>query len=125
MDFIAKFSVELERSCKENMDENLSAVQAFIQQLCDQLEGYISAGDLESQEELLRAIDAGFSTENADILQLLDAILYDVFQPITSCASSSPECERLCEKFVSTVAHGCAAREVLPLFNATLDRYAG
>ena len=59
-----------------------------------------------------------FATANGT--SVINAVLFEVFEPLQQCSSTSPDAVKAMQKFIAQLAAHCNPQETLTLFMSTL-----
>ena len=107
----------MEAAIADMRSGSMSAAHLYVQQLLASLD---KASDRGSRSQMVATAAAAFAASPA-ALEVLDAVLFDVWAPLAACASDSQDCADAVGQLLCLAAQHCTAREVLALFMALLD----
>ena len=115
---VARVAASFERACSAVSGKDLADVNAFAQILCDTAQEASVEADTETRNQLVKLAEAAFATANGT--SVINAVLFEVFEPLQQCSSTSPDAVKAMQKFIAQVAAHCNPQETLTLFMSTL-----
>ena len=115
---VARVAASFERACSAVSGEDLADVNIFAQIFCDTAQEASVGAETETCDQLVKLAESAFATATGT--SVMNAVLFEVFEPLQQCSIASKDASKAFQKFIAQVAASCNPQETLTLFMSNL-----